>query len=32
MFEHPVGTRFVQNLKALGALDLDFPPKASKVF
>ena len=25
-----IGTRFVQNLKALGALDLDFPPKASK--
>ena len=22
-----MGTRFVQNLKALGALDLDFPPK-----
>ena len=25
-----MGTRFVQNLKALGASDLDFPPKASK--
>ena len=25
-----IGTRFAQNLKALGASDLDFPPKASK--
>ena len=25
-----VGTHFAQNLKALGASDLDFPPKASK--
>ena len=25
-----IGTRFVQNLKTLGALDLNFPPKASK--
>ena len=25
-----IGTHFVPNLKAFGALDLDFPPKTSK--